>query len=144
MNNYLLVKENVVARQLFYNNEPIMSFTIKYPSFESREFSQFTDYLNYYYFVKLVINSVDQLYELYNMAIQDYEYALANEFPVRPFEFYLDYSITYNENCTISLYYNTYTYTGGAHGNTIRKSDTWNIKEHKLMNVYDYFAEPIN
>ena len=66
---------------------------------------------------------------------------MANDFPFRKFEYYMDFLVTYNDNCTISLYYDTYTYTGGAHGITIRHSDTWDLQRCKLMSVTDYLVD---
>lgn len=135
------VKENQIVKDLYYNKEPIMKVSIKYPTFESQEFKLFTNFLNHHYFSKFVVNSAVHIQELYKMAQNDYDYAVKNNFPVREYEYYLEYFITYNENCTISLYYDIYTYTAGAHGSTLRKSDTWILEKHQLMNVYDYIKD---
>ena len=36
---------------------------------------------------------------LYQQAMAEYEYSVANNFPIREFEVYEDYTITYNQNC---------------------------------------------
>jgi hypothetical protein len=76
---------------------------------------------------------------LYQMAMVEYEYSVANNFPVRQFEDYVDFTVTYNENCVLSLYFDQYEYTGGAHGLTVRYSDTWNLQKSKRMDLNEIF-----
>ncbi|NMB43301.1 MAG: DUF3298 and DUF4163 domain-containing protein [Clostridiales bacterium] len=142
--NQVIVNNHIVNDSLYYNNEVMVQVIINYPSFESSEFKSFTNFLSNHYYSKLVLHSKYETYKLYRLAISDYEYALANNFPFRTFEYYLDYEVTYNDNCTLSLYYDTYTYTGGAHGSTIRKSDTWNLKEARLCSLSDYILDKDN
>ena len=47
--------------------------------------------------------------------------------PVRIFEAVTEFTVTLNEDCALSLYADRYEYTGGAHGNTLRTSDTWDV-----------------
>ncbi len=43
------------------------------------------------------------------------------------YELIYDYTITYNENNIISLYFDNYIFSGGAHGSTTRTSQNWNM-----------------
>lgn len=144
MEYMLLVNKHTFEKNLYYKTEEAISITINYPSFESKEFPSFVKYLNEYYFSKLVLHSKYEIYRLYKLAQSEYDYAMANDFPFRRYEYYLDFNITYNKNCNLSLYYDTYIYTGGAHGNTIRRSDTWNLQTGKLMSVTDYLEDKGN
>lgn len=54
--------------------------------------------------------------------------ACKNGYPFNSYDAVLQYEITYNQQCYLSLYRDQYTYTGGAHGNTVRSSDTWNLE----------------
>lgn len=137
----VIVNKEIFQEDLYYKNEALISVTINYPSFESEEFKLCTNYLTKYYYTKLVSYSKFDLYKLYILAKSDYEYARANDFPFRKYEYYLDFVITYNVDCTISLYYDTYTYTGGAHGSTLRRSDTWDLLECRSMSVTDYILD---
>jgi len=76
------------------------------------------------------------------MAIEQYKGDIENNFPVRVFEVLLVYKITYLESCIISLYFDTYEYTGGAHGNTIRDSQTWNLKNFGRIKLCQIFRCP--
>lgn len=76
---------------------------------------------------------------LYKQAIEDYQQAQANGFPFHPHEALLQYEITYNLNCHLSLYRDAYTYTGGAHGSTLRASDTWSLKSGERLSLSAFF-----
>ncbi|HBB28743.1 MAG TPA: DUF3298/DUF4163 domain-containing protein, partial [Clostridiales bacterium] len=45
----------------------------------------------------------------------------------------------YNDNCFLSLYTDKYEYTGGAHGNTIRTSNTWELCTGQNIYLYCFF-----
>lgn len=47
--------------------------------------------------------------------------------PFRPWEAALDFTVTYNAKGLLSLYMDTYEFTGGAHGNTVRCGDVWDL-----------------
>jgi hypothetical protein len=78
------------------------------------------------------------------MAMVEYEYSIANNFPVRQFEAYVNYFVTYNQNCILSLYFDQYEYAGGAHGLTVRYSDTWNLPKSKRMELSEFFPHRNN
>ena len=65
--------------------------------------------------------------DLYQQAIAACKAARENGFPFHPYDAVLQYEVTYNRNCHFSLYRDQYTFTGGAHGSTIRTSDTWDL-----------------
>jgi hypothetical protein len=81
---------------------------------------------------------------LYQMAMVEYEYSVANNYPIREFEAFVDFVVTYNQNCMISLYFDQYEYAGGAHGLTVRYSDTWNLTKSKRMELGDFFPHRSN
>jgi hypothetical protein len=76
---------------------------------------------------------------LYQMAMVEYEYSVVNNFPIHQFEAYTDFFVTYNENCAVSLYFDQYEYAGGAHGLTVRYSDTWNLQKSKRIDLNELF-----
>lgn len=82
--------------------------------------------------------------KLYDLAVETYKDSLANDFPFHGFEAYMEYTITYNENGYLSLYVDKYEYTGGAHGNTIRSSDTWELCTGTRIPLYCYFKPETN
>ena len=81
---------------------------------------------------------------LYQMAMVEYEYSIANDYPIRLFEAYVDYVVTLNQNCILSLYFDQYEYAGGAHGLTLRYSDTWDLNKCRRMELGDLFPQRSN
>ena len=81
---------------------------------------------------------------LYKEAVQEYQSALKNGFPFRRFDAVMQYEIPYNYNCYLSTYHDQYQYTGGAHGNTLRFSDTWNLKTGVRLPLSGYFKPGTN
>lgn len=76
---------------------------------------------------------------LYKQAVQEYIGAKVNDFPFRAFEAVMQYEVTMNQDCYFSTFYDRYEYTGGAHGNTTRASDSWNTKTSSLLELSDLF-----
>lgn len=137
----IIVKENIIQEDMYHNEQLIMSYTIKYPEFISNKFQMFLKELNFYYKSKAFLYVNYDIKKLFQLAIEEYEYSVANDFPIRKYEIFVDYNITYNRNCTLSLYFDKYEYTGGAHGNTIRNSDTWDLQKGKEIELYELFTE---
>lgn len=136
----VIVKENLLQKDMYYKDTIVLTYTIKSPQFISGQFQIFLEELNAYYETKAFIYENTNIINLYQMAIKEYEYSVANGFPVRKYETFIDYEITYNQNCILSLYFDQYEYTGGAHGNTIRYSDTWNLQNGKRIELSDVFS----
>ncbi|AZK45427.1 DUF3298 and DUF4163 domain-containing protein [Paenibacillus lentus] len=51
------------------------------------------------------------------------------------YEFLSNYFVTYNKNGILSLYEQTYAYTGGAHGNSYREGLTFRLEDGKLLTL---------
>jgi hypothetical protein len=100
--------------------------------------------LNSLYRTKAVMYERSNIMNLYQMAIVEYEYSVANNFPIRQFEAYVNYFVTYNQSCIISLYFDQYEYAGGAHGLTVRYSDTWNMQKSKRIELSELFPHRNN
>ncbi|NLZ83664.1 MAG: DUF3298 and DUF4163 domain-containing protein [Clostridiales bacterium] len=140
MNKYnLQVEERILQQDLYYKEHKVMSYTIKYPEFYSEEFALIVDKLNVLYRTNAKVYEKTLVNNFYQQAMVEYEYSIANGFPIRVFEVFVDYSITYNKNCSLSLYFDQYEYTGGAHGMTVRTSDTWDLIRSRMMKLKDFF-----
>ncbi|MDL2248199.1 DUF3298 and DUF4163 domain-containing protein [Tyzzerella sp. OttesenSCG-928-J15] len=50
-----------------------------------------------------------------------------------------DYNITCNKAPLLSLYTDSYQYTGGAHGLTVRKSQSWNCNDGRQIKLAEFF-----
>ncbi len=141
MPNYrVIVRDKVIQQDMYYKNQNIMKYTIQYPQFISMNFQPFLDKLNSFYRTRALMYERSNIMNLYQMAMVEYEYSVSNGFPIRQFEAFVDYQVTYNQNCAISLYFDQYEYAGGAHGLTIRSSDTWNLIKSKKIELNDVFV----
>ena len=99
--------------------------------------------------VETAINSriqmqVDDLYNyasttLYENAVETYQYTQEEGFPFNPYGSGVQYKVTYNQECYLSMYRDVYEYTGGAHPNTLRYSDTWNLRTGMMVPLSSYF-----
>lgn len=122
-----------------YKNQKVLIYNIEYPQFASDKFKQFIKKLNIYYQADANLYQKFHVAKLYERAIDDYEYATQNGYPVRAYEIVVKYTLTYNQDCVISLYIDRYEYTGGAHGMTSRNGDTWSLEKGKRMLLSDFF-----
>lgn len=52
-----------------------------------------------------------------------------------PYEYVGTYKVTYNGSGVLSLYQDTYSYTGGAHGMTYREGLTFRLSDGKLLTL---------
>jgi hypothetical protein len=143
-NNQIIVKEKILQQDMYYKNHLIMRYTIKYPKFLSDTYQTFMNKLNSLYRIKAVMYERSNIMNLYQMAMVDYDFSISNNYPIKQFEAYVDYSITFHQDCTISLYIDQYEYAGGAHGLTVRFSDTWSLQQNKRMELNELFPQSIN
>ena len=64
-----------------------------------------------------------------------------NGYPVMQYEVILTYEITLIQANIVSLYMDNYTFTGGAHGNTIRQSKNWNLQQACQIPISYFYEE---
>lgn len=124
-----------------YNNIVLLTINIKYPIISTFPNSKAGERINSQ--IKMQVNEYLKysLNTLYKQAMDTYKNSLKNDFPFHSFEAYMEYVITYNANGFLSLYVDKYEFTGGAHGSTIRSSNTWNLCTGE--NIYlSYFFNP--
>lgn len=76
---------------------------------------------------------------LYRQAVQELLDSQQNGFPFRPYDAVMKYESTFNRDCHLSGYSDRYEYTGGAHGNTSRTSDTWNLQTGEPLPLSAFF-----
>ncbi len=138
------VKTRTLAADMYYKNALVLKYTINYPWFESPVFKMTK--INEHYAAKAIAYQQYCETSLYQSAAEEYDISVTNEYPVRMFESVVNYNVTYNRDCTLSLYFDRYEYTGGAHGMTVRYSDTWNLQDGRrieLGEIYPAYASEI-
>ncbi len=124
---------------LKYDNIEILTLNIKYPIINISYNPRAEENINNQ--ISMQVNEYIEYASdtLYNHAINTYTDSLKNNFPFHSYEAYMVYTITYNDNCFLSLYTDKYEYTGGAHGNTIRTSNTWELCTGQNIYLYCFF-----
>ncbi|QIB69308.1 DUF3298 and DUF4163 domain-containing protein [Aminipila butyrica] len=130
--------------QFKYDNIDMLALTIKYPIVTTPNNSCAGEKIN-----NQISMQVDEYFEyaantLYQQAMEDYADSLKNNFPFYGYEAYMEYTITYNDNCFLSLYTDKYEFTGGAHGNTTRTSNTWELCGGSNIYLSDFFKPSTN
>ncbi|NMC57185.1 MAG: DUF3298 and DUF4163 domain-containing protein [Eubacteriaceae bacterium] len=136
-----LVTVNTLILQdtMKYNGVALLAYRIEYPEFKSVIYRKATAKMNKFYKDKAYEYEKYYRKVLFNMAVEQYKYDMQNGYPVREFDAVVEFNVTYNEFCIVSLYTDEYEYTGGAHGNTIRTSQTWNLKEQRTVKLSELF-----
>lgn len=56
-----------------------------------------------------------------------------------PYDAVMKYQVTTCNSCYVSLYRDAYEFTGGAHGNTVRRSDSWSLNACRAVQACDFF-----
>ena len=130
------IKNNILEREIFYKGNLILKYKIEYPSICNR--CQKSDFNNYNLDKALNLKNYAETV-LLEQAKQTYEYNSSNGYPIMVFELIYEYNITYNKNNIISLYADEYTFSGGAHGSTIRSSQNWNMQSSIQFTLANLF-----
>lgn len=129
---------------LMYEGTPVLKYSIEYPEFSSREYARAVKKMNRYYrnmaldYQKYVTTSLLQ------SAITDYKERIKNGYPFHGHEAVQTFAVTYNQHCVLSLYMDRYEYSGGAHGSTVRTSQTWSLGSGRQLPLKALFPDNIH
>lgn len=137
------LENNVIERQMYYKNTMILHYKINYPQLRLRWPAEAAGRINRFYRTKALTFKRYCETELYYMAVKEYKYSVANGFPIRPYEADLAYTVTFDRDCYLSLYFDQYQFTGGAHGSTVRTSQTWNFPAGRRIALRQMFSPPV-
>lgn len=129
----VIVKTNTLKADQYYKNTLVLKYEINYPQFESSIFTKSISIINQYYYVEAQRYKQYCETTLFKSAADDYNNSVANGFPVRAYESVVNFTVTFNQDCALSLYFDKYEFTGGAHGNTVRYSDTWDLQSGRRI-----------
>lgn len=132
--NNLILEDN-----LTYRGVTVLHYRINYPEFSSEKYPRSTKSISNYY--SRIARQFQRFIEteIYRMAVEEYRNAVENGYPVRVFDVVQSYEVTYNVSCIISLYFDRYVYTGGAHGVTGRTSHTWDLQRNRQITLEELF-----
>lgn len=122
------IEKREIKNELKYKNTVILTYRIEYPEIISSNYCNGKNNFNRYNKEKTLMLENYIKTKLYADAVSTYEYNLSNGYPIMVFEVISEFNITYNNDFLVSLYEDKYEFTGGAHGNTIRTSQNWNLQ----------------
>ncbi|NLK00016.1 MAG: DUF3298 and DUF4163 domain-containing protein [Clostridia bacterium] len=128
-----------ISEDMQYEGVTVLSYQINYPQFHSKAHNRTANRVNQFYRGKALLLQNSLRNNLFRKAVDRYLLDKEEGFPLLPFEALQTFEVTYNKDCIISLYFDNYQYTGGAHGVTPRNSQTWNLKTGKMMTLKELF-----
>lgn len=133
------IMNQVIQYKMEYDNHLLLTYTIHYPHFVSDCSPIYPIEINRYY--KAKAQSIENYCRetLFPQAIEQYHYNMEHNYPIMQYEVLVTDTITYNNRCITSLYTDHYFFTGGAHGNTIRTSETWDFQSGKQLPLRTFF-----
>lgn len=136
------VHKIIIEKNMKHKGVPVLHYKIEYPRFGSANEQEELEPINRFY--RNQARELQKKYETENYmeAVELYESSRENQFPFHMFEALSVYTVTYNRNDLLSLYYDHYTYSGGAHGSTVRVSDTWSLKKGCRIELSQLSSDP--
>lgn len=133
------IRFNLISDNLTYDGVVILEYKIKYPQIIKSRYTLGQRKFNLYYQKKAMDLESYIKNNLYNDAKELYKYNKEHGYPIMVYEVYFITEVTKNEDNIVSLYSDEYIFSGGAHGNTIRTSQTWNLRKASLMELEEFF-----
>ena len=133
------IEKKELKDELKYEGIVVLTYRIEYPEIVSSDYEFGKDAFNRYNKEKALSYENYVKTQLYNNAIELYKYNSSNGYPIMVYEIVTEFNVTYNEEEIVSLYIDTYEFSGGAHGNTIRSSQNWDLSVGILLPLYCFY-----
>lgn len=121
----LSVDSKTWKRVLKWEGESVLTYSIRCPDFPE-DLACFRRIGRYYHRIfELWKNRWENV--LYQRACTCVAAAREQSLPFRPWEASLNYTVTFQQENLLSLYLDAWEYSGGVHGVTVRRGDTWEL-----------------
>jgi hypothetical protein len=137
------ISEGRISEELTYEGLTMVTADFRYPIVAGGDIKANKKINSYYKHIARTLMRKAR-YELLPAAVDEWRYALENSIPFRPFDTVMKYTVTENDRDILSLYYDIYDYTGGAHGTTKRFGDTWRASTGWFLELTDFFPRGTN
>ncbi|MDD3693306.1 MAG: DUF3298 and DUF4163 domain-containing protein [Oscillospiraceae bacterium] len=131
-------------REFSFNNTIVLTLNIHRPVVRLKGNEQAQSRINRRFSSQAVAFLRRASIVLYRQAVQQYQDSIVSDFPFRQFDAAMHFDITYNSNCHLSSFNDRYEYTGGAHGSTLRRSDTFSLKTGQRLPLMSFFPRGSN
>lgn len=141
MQKNISTEQNTLSDTMSYDGQNVLRYEIHYPQFDSKQFSKAANRMNVYYFSRAAAFERYCRKKLFSMAVEQYRFSQQEGYPVMQYEAICDYEITYNDDCTLSMYADQYIYSGGANGTTTRSAQTWSLKNGRQLPLSRYVRD---
>ncbi len=139
----ILIEEGRIFEELTYEQITMVTADYRYPVVTTGNTGADKRINSYYRHLARALMRRAR-YELLPDAVDEWRFSVENGYPFRPFESTMTYTVTTNDNNLLSLYYDVYEYTGGAHGTTKRFADTWRASDGWFVELGDFFPRGAN
>lgn len=137
------IRTRTIKDRLYHNKVLMVNVKIDYPNLAS-DYSGNSMRFNMHYRQKAQKNYRYASTKLYQAAIKQYNASISQGFPFNGFELVEVFEPTYCKKPLISLFYDIYEFTGGAHGNTVRYGNTWDMRRGTLLMLDSLFVKDYN
>lgn len=144
MTNHLETRVETVTlkEDLSHQGKVVLRYCIEYPRFYSSRYASAASRINDYHRRRALMFQRRCRKKMFHSAVEQYEFAMANHYPLMTFEANRKFECTFLTNCTTSVYTDTYLFSGGAHGTTTRQSDTWSMRVGRQLPITAFFTRP--
>ncbi len=129
----IVVRSRALQGDFHYRGTIVLTYLVHYPVFESPLYPQSARKIDAYYRQRALHIVRGIATGLYPQAVEDYEQRQESDFPFNPYDVQRDFTAGYIGGCVASLYFDLYQFTGGAHGTTVRTSDTWDVSRARTL-----------
>lgn len=144
MQNRTYMQTKKLTGALCRSNQVILKYSICYPQFASYSQMPYLSILNAQYRQEAFALERKARNEYYVEAAQDFDSREEDGFPFNQHELQRTVCATLLTGQAISLYMDTYRFTGGAHGNTLRQGDSWDLVNERPLKMRDLFPRGTN
>ena len=144
MSQRITATTHTLSNILEYKGEKILTYKIEYPQFASTASQKAVQRMNTYYRDKAKSFERYIYKTMYQQAAEQFDYAKENGYPIMVYEAEQVYNISYSSGRLMSLYTDQYTFTGGAHGSTVRTSQTWSLPRGYILPLKALFPPRFN
>lgn len=138
------IRTKTLSGELKYKNTVILTYKIEYPEIVYSYFDFGRNIFNRYNRDKAIRLENYAKTDLYNSAVETYNFNVSNGYPIMVYELVSEYNVTYDKDFIVSLYMDTYEFAGGAHGNTNRSSQNWNLRIGKQLPLSYFYPNNPN
>ena len=128
-----------LKNELKYKGTVVLKYEIDYPQIGLTQYFQGKEKFNTYNKNRALELEKYAQGELFEQAKKTFDFNVENGYPVMVYEVVEKYTVTYNFKSIVSLYSDQYTFTGGAHGNTIRTSQNWELRTGTQIPLQYFF-----